>query len=411
MKIKFKAIIAALGIISIISPSIYAVTNIEYNFKPAKAKYKVILDGQSYQIPDSISFDEGNVNIDTEFLKQNLQVASDMTDSIEYSNGTLTYLGNFIQTTVSNEYVPIVGNTGLLQSNIDYDILKNYFEKNELGSKLHDKAVEYIEKLQSEEDESKIKEYTSIVNNFNEEIRRINNLKVENIQKDLISTIPCLGVNYNELENIEYNPDDDSVSISLEPTYYLYSIIFRDLRVLSMRYNINNSDDYVYVPDFDKDTYTYTIKLDDSVPDNATITTSSVGYMNSILEQENLEDSDLNISVQDDTIQLVNGMGTATVKVVYDMYASLGEYADTSFTTNPEREYTIYFTKYDFIKGDLDRNGAVNSDDAAIALDLYRYGNVSDEDLQIGDMDENGLINSDDAALILDVYRYGKYGK
>ena len=407
MKIKFKAIIAALGIISIISPSIYAVTNIEYNFKPAKAKYKVILDGQSYQIPDSISFDEGNVNINTEFLKQNLQVASDMTDSIEYSNGTLTYLGNFIQTTVSNEYVPIVGNTGLLQSNIDYDILKNYFEKNELGSKLHDKAVEYIEKLQSEEDESKIKEYTSIVNNFNEEIRRINNLKVENIQKKLILTIPCLGVNYNELKNIGYNPDDDSVSISLEPTYYLYSIIFRDLRVLSMRYNINNSDDYVYVPDFDKDTYTYTIKLDDSVPDNATITTSSVGYMNSILEQENLEDSDLNISVQDDTIQLVNGMGTATVKVVYDMYASLGEYADTSFTINPEREYTIYFTKYDFIKGDLDRNGAVNSDDAAIALDLYRYGNVSDEDLQIGDMDENGLINSDDAALILDVYRYG----
>ena len=407
MKIKFKAIIAALGIISIISPSIYAVTNIEYNFKPAKAKYKVILDGQSYQIPNSISFDEGKVNIDTEFLKQNLQVASDMTDYIEYSNGTLTYLGNFIQTTVSNEYVPIVGNTGLLQSNIDYDIIKNYFEKNELGSKLHDKAVEYIEKLQSEEDKSKIKEYTSIVNNFNEEIRRINNLKVENIQKKLILTIPCLGVNYNELKNIGYNPDDDSVSISLEPTYYLYSIIFRDLRVLSMRYNINNSDDYVYVPDFDKDTYTYTIKLDDSVPDNATITTSSVGYMNSILEQENLEDSDLNISVQDDTIQLVNGMGTATVKVVYDMYASLGEYADTSFTTNPEREYTIYFTKYDFIKGDLDRNGAVNSDDAAIALDLYRYGNVSDEDLQIGDMDENGLINSDDAALILDVYRYG----
>ena len=407
MKIKFKAIIAALGIISIISPSIYAVTNIEYNFKPAKAKYKVILDGQSYQIPNSISFDEGKVNIDTEFLKQNLQVASDMTDSIEYSNGTLTYLGKFIQTTVSNEYVPIVGNTGLLQSNIDYDILKNYFEKNELGSKLHDKVVEYIEKLQSEEDESKIKEYTSIVNNFNEEIRRINNLKVENIQKKLILTIPCLGVNYNELKNIGYNPDDDSVSISLEPTYYLYSIIFRDLRVLSMRYNINNSDDYIYVPDFDKDTYTYTIKLDDSVPDNATITTSSVGYMNSILEQENLEDSDLNISVQDDTIQLVNGMGTATVKVVYDMYASLGEYADTSFTTNPEKEYTIYFTKYDFIKGDLDRNGAVNSDDAAIALDLYRYGNVSDEDLQIGDMDENGLINSDDAALILDVYRYG----
>ena len=55
----------------------------------------------------------------------------------------------------------------------------------------------------------------------------------------------------------------------------------------------------------------------------------------------------------------------------------------------------------------MDRNGVVFSDDAAIALDLYRYGNESYEDLQIGDMDENDLINSDDAALILDVYRYG----
>ena len=59
-------------------------------------------------------------------------------------------------------------------------------------------------------------------------------------------------------------------------------------------------------------------------------------------------------------------------------------------------------------KGDLDRNGIVNSDDAAIALDLYRYGNATELDYIIGDMDENRLINSDDAALILDVYRYGK---
>lgn len=56
----------------------------------------------------------------------------------------------------------------------------------------------------------------------------------------------------------------------------------------------------------------------------------------------------------------------------------------------------------------MDRNGIVNSDDAAIALDLYRYGNATELDYIIGDMDENRLINSDDAALILDVYRYGK---
>ena len=166
MKIKFKAIIAALGIISIISPSIYAVTNIEYNFKPAKAKYKVILDGQSYQIPNSISFDEGKVNIDTEFLKQNLQVASDMTDYIEYSNGTLTYLGNFIQTTVSNEYVPIVGNTGLLQSNIDYDILKNYLSKNSARQRFKNKyEIENAIKNINYEMEEATKEFSKLFNN------------------------------------------------------------------------------------------------------------------------------------------------------------------------------------------------------------------------------------------------------
>jgi len=59
-------------------------------------------------------------------------------------------------------------------------------------------------------------------------------------------------------------------------------------------------------------------------------------------------------------------------------------------------------------KGDLDKNGIVNANDAAIALDLYKYGNVSDEELLIGDMDNNGIINANDAALILDIYKYGK---
>jgi len=43
-----------------------------------------------------------------------------------------------------------------------------------------------------------------------------------------------------------------------------------------------------------------------------------------------------------------------------------------------------------------------------IALDLYKYGNVSDKELLIGDMDNNGIINANDAALILDVYKYGE---
>jgi hypothetical protein len=61
-----------------------------------------------------------------------------------------------------------------------------------------------------------------------------------------------------------------------------------------------------------------------------------------------------------------------------------------------------------YLKGDLDRNGVVNANDAAIALDLYKYGNVTSLDLKIGDMDDNGIINANDAAIILDIYKYGK---
>ena len=60
------------------------------------------------------------------------------------------------------------------------------------------------------------------------------------------------------------------------------------------------------------------------------------------------------------------------------------------------------------LTGDLNKDNMVNSDDAAIALDLYRYGNISKEDIDIGDINRDNVINSDDAALILDIYRYGK---
>ncbi len=77
--------------------------------------------------------------------------------------------------------------------------------------------------------------------------------------------------------------------------------------------------------------------------------------------------------------------------------------------SNPEVQAVCKIkVHFGLIIGDLDNSGAVNSDDAAIALDLYRYGNATDEDILIGDIDENGIINSDDAALILDIYRYGK---
>ena len=59
------------------------------------------------------------------------------------------------------------------------------------------------------------------------------------------------------------------------------------------------------------------------------------------------------------------------------------------------------------LKGDLDKNGIVDANDAAVALDLYKYNSATKDGLEIGDMDENGLIDANDASLILDVYKYG----
>ena len=58
--------------------------------------------------------------------------------------------------------------------------------------------------------------------------------------------------------------------------------------------------------------------------------------------------------------------------------------------------------------GDLDGNGTVNANDAALVLDLYKYSNITEDDLKVADIYQNGLINANDAALILDMYKYGK---
>ena len=58
------------------------------------------------------------------------------------------------------------------------------------------------------------------------------------------------------------------------------------------------------------------------------------------------------------------------------------------------------------LKGDLDKNGEIDTADAAVALNLFKYKNYSKEDMQIGDMDNNGVIDTADAAEILNIFKY-----
>ena len=58
------------------------------------------------------------------------------------------------------------------------------------------------------------------------------------------------------------------------------------------------------------------------------------------------------------------------------------------------------------LKGDLDKNGQVDTADAAIALNLYKYKNATEEDIKIADMDGNNVIDTADAAEILNMFKY-----
>jgi uncharacterized protein YjdB len=101
------------------------------------------------------------------------------------------------------------------------------------------------------------------------------------------------------------------------------------------------------------------------------------------------ESSDSNIATVDNGVLKVLGIGKTTIKA----------------TTANGNIATCRINIIDCTKGDLDLDGIVNSNDAAIIMDLYKYSNISDEYLKIGDIDGDGIINANDASLILDMYK------
>ena len=38
--------------------------------------------------------------------------------------------------------------------------------------------------------------------------------------------------------------------------------------------------------------------------------------------------------------------------------------------------------------GDVNGDGVINSDDSALILDMYRYGNITEDDLNVADIDK-----------------------
>ena len=58
------------------------------------------------------------------------------------------------------------------------------------------------------------------------------------------------------------------------------------------------------------------------------------------------------------------------------------------------------------MEGQINLDGLVDSADAAIALNLYKYNSGTNIEKILGDLNEDKLIDSADAALILNIFKY-----
>ena len=56
-------------------------------------------------------------------------------------------------------------------------------------------------------------------------------------------------------------------------------------------------------------------------------------------------------------------------------------------------------------KGDVNKDGYVNSIDAALVLDIFKNGGATQENYNLGDMNEDNVLSSTDAAMILDIFK------
>lgn len=392
------------AVIAVCAPKIYAASILNYeNFSYANTKYKILVDGQTYTLPTKYKYENG-YELDLSTYNERIQEAK--LPNLKYENGKLTYTGGMFNATVSDEYSVFYNQVGSMNSTLTEQKVKNGILKYQLLPNRERDKKNVEEQLKSTTlTDAQREELNFELQTYTEDIEMAQALQVDGAKKDMLATLPYLGQVGNISYSFKYKGTTlSSITANINLNYYVYSMIFRDLRLFSIKYSTNGKD-YVSVPSFDKDTYTYTVKLPSNVDNNATITTKSEGYMQKQIDGSSLASVESGLEISEASVKLSNGMGQAKVTQTFNIPKVYGSYIDPDVTTNPTRTYTIYFTKYDYLKGDINKDGKVNADDAADAIEIFKTNAQTEENIKRGDMDGNGTVNAEDAALIIEYFK------
>ena len=115
-------------------------------------------------------------------------------------------------------------------------------------------------------------------------------------------------------------------------------------------------------------------------------------YIYRAIEQITFESSDENVAKVDEYGNIITlNEGEAIIT------ASYGDITAQIAVVVKDKEYKL---------GDINLDGLVDSADAAIALNLYKYNSGTNIEKILGDLNEDKLIDSADAALILNIFKY-----
>lgn len=103
----------------------------------------------------------------------------------------------------------------------------------------------------------------------------------------------------------------------------------------------------------------------------------------------------------------------SVISIGKDAFYNIG--SDFTIYTNTDSiahkyalENNIKFILLDnkFEKGDVNKDGAINSIDASMVIDMYKKNNaITQDELNIADMNNDNSINSVDASMIIDMYK------